>query len=53
MDKHSVQTIWHDHECVVAEVVGLRKRFCNDYNKLFMDYNCFGHYLAENGLVWS
>jgi hypothetical protein len=53
MDKRPVQKIWHDHECVVAEVARLRKRCHNDYYKLFTDYNCFGHYLAGNGSVWS
>lgn len=50
MDKHSVQKIWHDHECAVAD---LRKHFHNDYNELFTDYKCSGYYLAGKGLVWS
>lgn len=53
MDEQAVRRLWQGYALVVAEVSGPRKRFHEDYDRLFMDSGDFGPYLAREGLVSS
>lgn len=41
MDEQTVQTFWQDHACGDAQVGGLHKRFHDDYETFFADYDRF------------
>jgi len=41
MDEQTVQTFWQEHACGDAQIGGLHKRFQDDYEKFFTDYDRF------------